>query len=44
MVRNVILNKSKNKKDKKSIYYKFSVFLFSENEKQEVKPNIFSEF
>jgi len=41
---NIILSNSKNTKDKKSIYYKFSVFLFHENRKQEVKSNIFSEF
>ena len=34
----------KYKKDKKSIYHKFLVFLFPENKKQEVKPNMISEF
>ena len=41
---NVVLNKSKNKKNNKSIYYKFSVFLFHENRKQKIKSNMFSEF
>ena len=31
-------------KDKKLIYHKFSVFLFHENRKQEVKSNMFLEF
>jgi len=41
VVRNVILNKSKNTfpVEKES-----SVFLFLESRKQEVKPNMFSEF
>jgi len=35
MARDVILSKSKNT---------FSVFLFLENRKEDVKPNMFSEF
>jgi len=41
---NVILNKSKNTKRQEVNIYKFLVFSFHENRKQEVKPNMFLEF
>ena len=45
MTRNITLSKFKNtKKNNKLIYNKFSVFLFPENRKQEIKSNMFSEF